>query len=1038
MKRYLLSIILGFLTFTNVSFGQLEINFADNSANTNGTVDIDVTTNGFTDISVLQFSAGWDSLVMTFNSVTFTNPALPDLNPSNISGPEGATNIESGQFTFSYGSPTGDGNLPDGEILFTVRFDIVGNECDETTLEMTNDPTDIEAFNAVFDELTVSSQSGTIMINGTDCGGGGGDELTITAPMINADMGTNICVPLTVENFLAVQAGSGTILWDPTVLTYTGLANINITGVNGSLNDTNVDNGELKFVWSNPDPANPLTIADGEPIFEICFDVIGNPGDMSPITLSDQGSLGFEWTDDNEDVFPQILNDGKVTVTEMMGDPFVLNVSNMDVQQNENGCVDVTVENFTDILSLQFVITWDGNVLSNPTPSNFNLPLLNANSFNIDGDCATLSWSGTAGLDLADGTTIFSMCFDATGACDATSTVDIISKGNTNIEIIDGNTDEIENVSVNAGSITIDCNTNTDCDIVSIDRTCIGDLGGNIFVSVNPDDNCTYSWANSSGVEVSTDKNLLGVAAGTYILTVTCDGAEVCSVTGTVENFPDLVIGSDITNAACGGLGAIDVSVTMGSGDYSYNWNPSQANSASISDLDPATYNLTVTDNDSGCTKTAEFVVSNEVEEMEIASSIVVDETCVQNDGRISLTIEGGCQPYTFAWSDSNIGNTPNATDLADGDYQVTITDNSSPANSVSGSFTVDGADPLTLVGPASIVASTGNDGSITIEITGGNPSYDYSWTGPTTGLPNSNSVSGLMDGMYTVLVTDSDGCTETFGPFVVPFDNGEPVPEFGDVEAVNNANGFGVVCNGDATGVISGVVTTGETPMTIELSGADSKMIVLENLGTFIFENLAAGTYTVTASNDKGEDVVEDIIITEPDALLISLETGCDNDEQCDGFIDVNASGGFGDYFYELDGEDFTGGSVDNLCVGSYTVMVTDENGCQMMRTVNIESCGGPVDPDCYEVRDVITPNGDGMNDQFVVTCISDFPAALEVYDRWGKLVYNQNPYDGSWMGISNSNEELIEGGYMYIINIDFGQGRREIMKGTLTILRD
>ena len=243
MKRYILSIVLGFFAMTNFSFGQVEIIFESENANTNGTVDIDIMANGFTDISVLQFSAGWDSLVMTFNSVVFTNPDLPDLMPSSIGSPQGSANVDEGQFSFSYGNPVGNGNVPDGATLFTVRFDIVGEECDETDIVLTDDPTEIDAYDAAFEQLTVSSQPGTIMINGADCGGGGGDDLTFTAAMVTVEPGEMFCVPITVENFIEIQTGTGTILWDPEVVSYTGLANIALAGLGGMLNETNTDNG---------------------------------------------------------------------------------------------------------------------------------------------------------------------------------------------------------------------------------------------------------------------------------------------------------------------------------------------------------------------------------------------------------------------------------------------------------------------------------------------------------------------------------------------------------------------------------------------------------------------------------------------------------------------------------------------------------------------------------------------------------------------------------------------------------------------------
>ncbi len=1045
MKRYLLSIILGIVALANTSYGQVEVNFSDETANTNGTVDIDVTTNGFSNISVLQFTASWDSLVMTFNSITFTNPALPNLMPSSFGSPMGSAAVDEGQFTLSYGNPTGTGNLPDGEVLFTVRFDVVGEECDETMIELTNSPTSIGAFDNNFEELTVSSQPGTMMINGPDCGGmGGDDDLTFTAAMVSADAGTNICIPITVENFIDIQTGTGTILWDPTVLSYTGLANIALSGLGGSLNETNTDNGELKFIWSNPDPANPVSLADGSTVFEICFDVIGSVGEMSPITLSTQGNLAFEWGTDDITELPLILENGKVTVTEMVGDPFVLNVSDITVNEDDtNVCVDISVENFTDIISMQFVITWDESILGNATPANFNssVDALNASNFNIVGDCATMSWNVNNGFNLPDGTQIFSMCFDVVGPCESSSVVDIVSKGNTDIQIVDGNLEEIPNVSINPGSVTVsDCETGgVDCNIVSIDKTCAGMSGGNVIVEIIPSTNCTYSWANSAGAEVSTDQNLLGVPAGTYILTTTCDGEEACTLTATVENFTEMVIGSDVTNAGCGDLGSIDVTVSLGSGNYTYNWSPAQDNSPNISDLNPGPYELTVTDDDNGCTQTANFNIVDEVEDLVIVSSVIVDETCLQNDGRITLTVEGGCQPYTFSWSDSNIGNTPIASNLADGNYQVTVTDDSTPAKMVTASFTVDGTDPLMEDGAAVITPSTGSDGSITIMIKGGDPEYTYVWSGPTTGLPNSNSITGLMDGTYNVVVTDSKGCQESFGPYIVLFEDTSATDVVLEgVEAVSVSGEFSVLCNGDTDGVIVGTIKEGEKPFTVVLSGDESRTFEVENIGVFMIDGLSAGTYSVSVSNSFNTVNVENIIISQPEALESSVEKGCDSEEQCDGFIDLNITGGVGTLSYDWGNADLVGGSLDDLCEGSYTAITTDENGCERMDIVEIESCEGPVPPGCYEVRDVITPNGDGMNDQFAVTCISDFPSTLEIYDRWGKLVYNQDSYDGTWMGVSNSNEELIEGGYMYIINIDFGEGRREIMKGTVTLLRD
>lgn len=1046
MKRYLLSTILGIFVFSNYSYGQFDVTFSGESGNSGSTVDVDVIVSGFNDISVLQFSGAWDSLVMKYNSVVSTNPALIDLNTSSISGPEGAA-LDEGQFSVSYSNPNGTGNLDDGDVMFTLRFDLVGGECATTQVEISDDPTVAEVYDINFNELNITSTPGDIMINGTDCGGGGGgggDELSITAGMETVGAGANVCVPLVTTNFTEVQAGSGTILWDPTVISYTGINNVSIAGVDGSLNASNVNNGELKFVWSNPDPSNPVTLANGTSIFDICFDAVGNLGDMSDVTLSTAGSLGFEWFDDNDNEIPQVLNNGKVTIAEDQGPPFTLTVSDVTVNKDQNtvGCVDITVSNWTNILSTQYVLTWNTSVINNLVPGSFMLEGISVNSFNIDqsSGSSTFSWNGNEGVSLADDTKIYSLCFDLVGECDSSSPVQIVSQGSTNIEVIDGNVEEVTNVSINQGSLTISCGGVTECMISNIDRPCAGTLSGNVIVEVDPSAGCTYSWANSAGTEIATTRNLLGVGAGTYILTVSCDGEEVCSLTAVVDALPVPELTATETDAGCGQLGAIDVSVTAGSGNYTYTWNPTQPNSPNIANLNPGDYALTVTDDDSGCTSTASYNIETNEEELAITMVNINDETCLGNNGSISLTVSGGCMPYQYSWSDASIGNTPNATNLMAGTYAVTITDDATPTNMVTGSYQVDGAGMIELVGVGNIANEMNGmgDGAVLIEVTGGTEPYMFDWSGPTAGLPNSNNITGLSEGDYTVTVTDASGCSSEFGPFTVinVITNGPPT--LGEVSALDLGSGFSINCKGGANGTITGIILDGVAPFAITLGGTSSDSQTQNESGTFTFTGLTAGTYSVTVSNSEGESSVESIIVTEPeDALEYDIETGCDDEGKCDGFIDLNAFGGVGTLSYTWSDPSLTGDSVDDLCEGSYTVTIADENGCNKLETIDIDPCT-EVPEGCYEVRNIITPNGDGMNERFSVTCINDFPSSLEVFDRWGQLVYNQDVYDGSWTGVTRSGEELPEGGYMYVIIIDFGQGNREVMKGTLTILRD
>ena len=96
------------------------------------------------------------------------------------------------------------------------------------------------------------------------------------------------------------------------------------------------------------------------------------------------------------------------------------------------------------------------------------------------------------------------------------------------------------------------------------------------------------------------------------------------------------------------------------------------------------------------------------------------------------------------------------------------------------------------------------------------------------------------------------------------------------------------------------------------------------------------------------------------------------------------------------------------------------------------------PGNDPCWVPRNIITPNGDGKNDFFTFTCINQRVAGLQIFDRYGREVYTNDNYDNSFNGISNSGVELGEGGYMWVINIDFGSQGRQVEQGTLTLLRD
>jgi gliding motility-associated-like protein len=158
-----------------------------------------------------------------------------------------------------------------------------------------------------------------------------------------------------------------------------------------------------------------------------------------------------------------------------------------------------------------------------------------------------------------------------------------------------------------------------------------------------------------------------------------------------------------------------------------------------------------------------------------------------------------------------------------------------------------------------------------------------------------------------------------------------------------------------------------------------------------------------------------------------------CSNGD--DGSITVSAEGGVSPYAFNW-GEFGSGATVNNLeAETQYAVVITDANGCEMMLSnIEVEEC---IQADCFVGSEVLTPNGDAYNEYFKIACADDVDGDLHVYDRWGKEVYFQQSYDNTWFGLDNDGNELIEGGYMWVLSVNSIDGRN-YYKGSVTILRD
>jgi gliding motility-associated-like protein len=146
------------------------------------------------------------------------------------------------------------------------------------------------------------------------------------------------------------------------------------------------------------------------------------------------------------------------------------------------------------------------------------------------------------------------------------------------------------------------------------------------------------------------------------------------------------------------------------------------------------------------------------------------------------------------------------------------------------------------------------------------------------------------------------------------------------------------------------------------------------------------------------------------------------------DGSIDVIVQGGTSPYTYTWN----NGSSTQDLTgipAGTYSVQVTDANGCQTGDTITL------IQPFELAMPSGFSPNADGYNDYFVVHGIEVFPDnTLEVYNRWGNLVFDAAGYVNQWSGTNENGEALPDGTYFVVLNINNSD---IILKGYVDIRR-
>ena len=414
-----------------------------------------------------------------------------------------------------------------------------------------------------------------------------------------------------------------------------------------------------------------------------------------------------------------------------------------------------------------------------------------------------------------------------------------------------------------------------------------------------------------------------------------------------------------------GNNASIDFVVTGGTTDYTYNWTVVSggtgtnlvANQKSQTLLTAGVYKVVVTDA-SGCTISTTYTITEPSELLIADATVSTAIACFGDNETIKVNVtQGSTAPYIYSVSGSATETSAATTattysfSVPVGTYTVKVTD----ANGCEKSL-----NPITLTQSAAALAVSGvvkpyiggfqvscngaSDGEIDTTVTGGTigSGYTYAWsvTGGGTDISASTSADqlNLKAGTYTVVVTDANGCTETESYILT-----QP-----DVLAITETilqynGGFQISCNGEDDGkidlAISGGTEAYQYAWTSSLGAKDIS-------GTATAQNqieLTAGTYTVVVTDANGCIETDSYTLTQPDVLAITETILQYNGFQItcfgasDGKIDLAISGGTEAYQYawtfSLGATDIsataTAQNQNNLGPGTYTVVVTDANGC-------------------------------------------------------------------------------------------------------------